>query len=201
MKDGVYKILCKVNNKVCIGSALNIKAKRWSKYKSELNRGRYKNKSLQADWTKFGADAFEFTMIEECTENRREREQYWKKYYEEQGFELYNSNNIVTTTVKQKTEEEKRKTHENMSKVQSGENNPRCCKLTSEDVKEIKIYQRDNTYRDRELAKMYNVSLSLINHIRRGERWASVIVEEKEAKSIGVEVASPALDTLESAHA
>jgi hypothetical protein len=60
-----------------------------------------------------------------------------------------------------------------------GENNPHCTKLNKEKVKQIKIYQKNNTYNDKQLAEMYNVSLSHIRNIRDGNRWASVHIEDK----------------------
>lgn len=60
-----------------------------------------------------------------------------------------------------------------MSAAQRGSKNPNA-RLTEEDIMQIKIYMRDHTYRDIELAKMYNVSLSHINNIRRGLKWKHV---------------------------
>jgi group I intron endonuclease len=65
MKTGVYKILNKVNNKVYIGSATFIE-KRWRDHKWYLNHNIHHNSHLQLSWNKYGADAFEFTILLEC---------------------------------------------------------------------------------------------------------------------------------------
>ena len=65
MKIGIYKILNTVNNKVYIGSATNIE-KRWRDHKWHLNRNIHHNSHLQSSWNKYGAEAFEFTVLLEC---------------------------------------------------------------------------------------------------------------------------------------
>jgi group I intron endonuclease len=65
MITGIYKILNKVNNKVYIGSATNIK-KRWRDHKWYLNHNFHHNSHLQSAWNKYGVDAFEFLIILEC---------------------------------------------------------------------------------------------------------------------------------------
>ena len=78
---GVYAIKNKMNNKVYIGSSINI-LNRWKKHENELNRNRHHSEHLQYAWNKYGKENFEFMILEECSEeNVREREQYYIDYY------------------------------------------------------------------------------------------------------------------------
>ena len=60
--SGIYKIESR-NNKVYIGSAVNIK-RRWAEHIRNLNRNIHINKKLQHAWNKYGASYFTFTIIE-----------------------------------------------------------------------------------------------------------------------------------------
>ena len=62
---GVYCIRCKVNNKAYIGSSVNIKS-RWYSHKGELRRGKHRNKLLQEDYNKYGADNFLYLILINC---------------------------------------------------------------------------------------------------------------------------------------
>lgn len=96
MKDdkcGVYQIKNKVNGKVYIGSSKNI-YERWKQHIKKLNKGNHDGEHFQNAWNLYGADNFEFTIIEECEpEIRFKREQYYmdltKCYVREYG---YNTN-------------------------------------------------------------------------------------------------------------
>lgn len=65
MKTGIYKILNKRNNKVYIGSAIDIK-KRWRDHKWHLNHNKHHNSHLQSAWNKFGENSFVFLILIEC---------------------------------------------------------------------------------------------------------------------------------------
>lgn len=67
MVSGVYKIHCASNDKVYIGSAIDIK-RRWRKHKSSLANNCHANKHLQNAWNKYGEYSFEFTILEETTD-------------------------------------------------------------------------------------------------------------------------------------
>lgn len=60
----IYKIINVVNNKFYIGSAVNFE-KRKARHLWRLRRGDHVNKHLQAAWTKYGAHAFVFAVVEE----------------------------------------------------------------------------------------------------------------------------------------
>ena len=70
MTCGIYMIQNKVNNKIYIGQAVDIK-ERWGEHKAKLKANCNKpNKHLQNAWNKYGEDNFEFTIICECDESQ-----------------------------------------------------------------------------------------------------------------------------------
>lgn len=79
---GIYLILNTINNKVYIGSSINIES-RWYEHKWKLNKNRHGSKHLQATWNKYGKENFEFKIIEEILDKTKliEREQYWLDFY------------------------------------------------------------------------------------------------------------------------
>lgn len=76
-KSGVYGILNSCNNKIYIGSSLNLR-KRHNAHKTKLNCNRHTNIHLQKSIIKYGIDKFEFIIFEFCDINSIiKREQYW----------------------------------------------------------------------------------------------------------------------------
>lgn len=75
MISGVYMIRCVKTGHCYIGSSRNIK-KRWERHRNECTNNNHHNSWLQRAWVKYGAGAFEFLVLEECGENRVEREQH-----------------------------------------------------------------------------------------------------------------------------
>lgn len=76
--SGVYFIRNLVNNKVYIGSSVDVKA-RWNVHYSLLKRDIHWNKHLQSAWNKCRGDNFVFNIFEEVEDVNKlyEREQYW----------------------------------------------------------------------------------------------------------------------------
>lgn len=66
MITGVYKIQNKINNKIYIGSAVDIK-KRWRDHKWYLKNNIHHNSHLQSSWNKYGANSFYFSIELECS--------------------------------------------------------------------------------------------------------------------------------------
>jgi len=60
---GIYIIRNLVNNKIYIGSSVNIK-RRFSQHKSTLRHNTHRNKHLQNAWNKYGEINFEFVILE-----------------------------------------------------------------------------------------------------------------------------------------
>lgn len=62
---GIYMIRHLPSGRVYIGRSLNI-SRRWTVHRWELNAGRHQNEYLQRTWTRDGAGAFVFTVLEAC---------------------------------------------------------------------------------------------------------------------------------------
>ncbi|WP_199614434.1 GIY-YIG nuclease family protein [Paenibacillus alkalitolerans] len=175
---GVYAIRNKVNGKMIIGSAQDIK-KRWSNYLTLLRKGEYGNKYLQDEWNKYGEENFEFIVVEELTRKRDLSivEKYWQDYYRAADM-LYNKNKVRKTKKKLRRGKEAANHKEKMSAVQSGENNPRHAgKLTTEDVIMIK-QMIDQGMKNKEIHANFKdkTTSTMISRIRTGNRYKSVKV-------------------------
>lgn len=83
MATGVYKITNKLNERIYIGSSLNIE-RRWVRHRYELRRNFHGNQFLQNDWNKCGEDNFEFEILETLSKEdiRIVEQQYLNKYYD-----------------------------------------------------------------------------------------------------------------------
>ena len=57
-KFGIYKITCKVNNKIYIGSTEVCFKQRFKKHKQRLRNNYHENDYLQKSWNKYGEDNF-----------------------------------------------------------------------------------------------------------------------------------------------
>jgi group I intron endonuclease len=64
MKSGIYLIKNIVNNKVYVGSAVNVD-KRWKEHKRFLKLGKHHSFHLQSAWDKYGKQSFTFDILEE----------------------------------------------------------------------------------------------------------------------------------------
>lgn len=63
---GVYQIRNLANDKVLIGSALNLPGAINSS-RFQLSAGSHTNKPLQAEWREFGSDSFTFEILDELS--------------------------------------------------------------------------------------------------------------------------------------
>lgn len=80
-KSGIYKIRNLINNKIYIGSSINVSV-RISQHKLQLKNKKHHNKYLQSSVNKYGIENFEYSILEYCNENELlEREEYYINYY------------------------------------------------------------------------------------------------------------------------
>ncbi len=90
----VYKIVNTVNNKIYIGQTMRGEL-RWKEHLKDLRNGytgRW-NPNLQADFNKFGEDAFEWSIIKEYPKDRKlleNKEEQLIEQYEKEDKQLYN---------------------------------------------------------------------------------------------------------------
>lgn len=77
-KSGIYKIMNIVNNKIYVGSAVDLR-KRKSQHFSNLKNNKHVNKHLQSSYNKHGLENFKFEILEYVKDKEMliEREQYY----------------------------------------------------------------------------------------------------------------------------
>lgn len=179
---GIYGVEDVKTGNIYIGHSRDI-GKRWSNHASKFKDNKYLYKKLQNAYNE-DCKRIKYTILEECKKSElKEKEDFWMKYIQKiDGWTLINiqQHGGASKTVKDTSK---------MKIAQTGESNGHCTKLDEEKVRQIKIYQKNGTYKDKEIAKMFNISLSLVNNIRHGNRWASVHIEDNKNKveSIGVD--------------
>mgnify|MGYP003128771977 CR=1 FL=1 len=91
---GIYKIECIPTGKAYIGQSTMV-PDRWRVHTSQLRIGKHHKSRLQADYDKYGPNAFEYSVIQEypCDTSREilfEHEQRLIDEYLAEGKELYN---------------------------------------------------------------------------------------------------------------
>lgn len=179
---GIYSIQNKINQKRYIGKAIDIYA-RWDQHITFLTHKDFKceNDHLIYSWHRYGADNFEFTILEECDESQlSEREKYWIKYYDarKNGYNQTDGGSGGNTRIAytgKKLEEHKKKVHEARLRSALRGEEVHFAKLTKDDV--FKIIERfQNGDSDGVIAKDYNVDISSISAIRKHRSWKDLTV-------------------------
>ena len=61
--SAIYGIRHIASGRIYVGSAVRTNA-RWRHHRSQLQRGTHHSRYLQAAWNKYGAEAFEFVVLE-----------------------------------------------------------------------------------------------------------------------------------------
>lgn len=175
--QGIYKIICSQEDKVYIGSSVNI-ARRWVEHRRDLNRGTHHCSLLQEAWDAYGDESFIFETVELC-DNIVIAEQQWLDRYNNccynSSMQAHNPMSNAAVAAKQVA-----------SLRSSGKRGKQL--LTEEQVVIIKQCLRDGVMSVSELATEFNVSGETIAAIRRGYRWSSVkvegFIEGKQPKSV-----------------
>lgn len=72
---GIYKIICRKNNRSYVGQSNNVLS-RMGDHVRQLERGSHSNKALQSDYDLYGADAFDFFFLEHTTDYERREAHY-----------------------------------------------------------------------------------------------------------------------------
>lgn len=89
--SGIYKITCTANNKIYIGSSVNLQKRKCEHFR-ELRRRKHRNSYLQHAWDKYGEETFVFEVVELVLPmNTTAREQYWLnklKPFGDKGFNI-----------------------------------------------------------------------------------------------------------------
>lgn len=175
MSCGIYCIKNKTNGKRYIGKSIDIQ-ERWKTHKMQLRNGNHVNPYLQRSWDKYGSDSFEFSILEECSDEiLNEREKYWIELYDSfsDGFNLTRGGD-GGNTIAGYTEEEMQRYREKKHKIHQetalkGEAAPRS-KLTEIEVKEI-IQRMLNGEFSTDIANDYNIDYATVHDIRAHNTW------------------------------
>jgi group I intron endonuclease len=182
--SGIYRIINKLDGKVYIGSAVNLKCRKNEHYRRLVNNKHHSN-HLQNAWNKYGKDNFNFEVIEyvDIIENLIQREQYWMDFYisydDKYGYNMRPKAESPLGTTKIMPEETKWK----ISKANSGRirkdmriyNNPRCL-LTEKQISNIKT-DLLNDVCPKEIALEYGVKISYIYDIKLNRKFSYVLPE------------------------
>src|SRR5688500_439793 len=91
-QTGVYSIVNKQTGQTYIGMAGTSFGMRWMQHRTRLNRNRHENRLLQEDWNCFGADAFEFRILEVFLDrpDRYTRAERERVHFDAVAGEVYN---------------------------------------------------------------------------------------------------------------
>jgi group I intron endonuclease len=167
--SGIYKIQNKINNKVYIGSSIDV-SDRWKQHIRELKSKYHHNQNLQNAWHDQGDKNFEFEVIEIVEDINKliDREQYYidltKCYDSNYGYNV--SPKAGSCLGVKRTEKEKRW----LSKVNSGE---RSCQAKIKEKDAIKICERIVRGESINLiAKDY--SKGIVSAIKHGKTWKHI---------------------------
>lgn len=97
-KPGVYMILNAINDCRYVGSAARSISRRWSEHRYALKNNKHRNQHLQNAWNKYGSNAFEFIVLENCEpELALTKEQSWFELFKSQSTPLYNKRENVAS--------------------------------------------------------------------------------------------------------
>ncbi|MBY0595304.1 GIY-YIG nuclease family protein [Bacillus bingmayongensis] len=98
IEAGVYRITNTKNKKMYVERTMNLKTMSGRRF--ELNVGSHTNRALQDDWKQYGADAFEFEVLEvlkkketgyfNAREELKKLEEKWLKELQPYGERGYN---------------------------------------------------------------------------------------------------------------
>lgn len=212
----LYFIYNKINGKLYVGITKNIKV-RWSKHISVSNGNKKYRQSIHFAIKKYGADNFDFKIIEELSniDSANAREIEWIKTLKENNYVLYNETNggegaggfKWTDAQKQVASNRMLGSKNKMYGVRllgSANGNfgkkmkphvkeilLKCRrKLTENDIIQIRLlYNNNNTQTS--ISKMYNISLSQVHHIVHNQSWCNNPNRDiKTKKNMTIETAS-----------
>lgn len=162
--QGIYLIKCTQEDKVYIGSSVDIQ-KRWGEHRTKLNKERHHNKELQIAWDAYGDESFVFDVLEETEELILSEQKYLDTYKEF----LYNSSHSAHNP--QRNPEIVEKIRETMFKKYGTRS--KGGKFTESDV--LKIIDRLNNGESAiTIAESLGVHYSSIYYIKNGKNWSQL---------------------------
>ena len=164
---GIYKIVNTVNGHKYVGSGMSVKG-RWRTHLHCLRKNKHHSPYLQRAWNKYGEEAFEFIVIEECEPIKEvllEREQFWIDELHAYGKTGYNGTPKAANSLGYKhTEESKKKISE------ANKDRPRM----SDEMKEF--------HRQRMIGNKFRVG----NTTRKGAKCTPEQIEKNRVSHLGI---------------
>ena len=129
-KSGIYKITNTINQKIYVGSSVNLK-KRFNTHINSLIKNTHHSKTMQRAYNKYGKDSFIFEVVElvELKENLLIREQYYMDELNPFGDNGFNNERIAGSKLGFKHTEETKKKMSESAKIYSKEISERMKKL------------------------------------------------------------------------
>jgi group I intron endonuclease len=107
-KSGIYKITNTINQKIYVGSAVNLQA-RFNLHKTNLRANNHHSKKLQNSWNKYGSDFFIFSVIELVEKDILiAKEQYYFNLLNPFGANGYNTATVAGSSLGTKRSDEKK---------------------------------------------------------------------------------------------
>lgn len=140
---GIYSIRNVVNNKVYIGSSVNIK-KRINRHKNDLKSNIHSNEHLLKSFNKYGIDNFIFSIIEECNkEDLIDREIYYINFYDSLDYKKgYN----LSIPVEHPVMKAREKYRNALSQSHKGKTPSNYLNMREKRWQGVKIIKDDNSY-------------------------------------------------------
>lgn len=171
--QGIYKVTCKINNKIYVGQSVNIEIRLKGHTKNHLNENLvdYNTKFYRA-LRKHGIENFTFEIIEEVKTKSlmNDRETYWISRYDsfKNGYNSTSGGNNVTD---------------------SGELHPNA-KNSNNEILKLKNDLLNTTISQRDLGVKYGITQSTVSLINLGKLWNTLgnytyPIRKKEARLNG----------------
>ena len=167
-KSGIYKITNTVNGKFYIGSSTNL-GNRFSVHKTTLKNNYHDNQYLQNSYNKYGGENFTIEVVEFCEKNEVvEREQFW--------IDVTKCNNRSIGYNRRKNAEN----NISIDYVYSEKRNFNNSKLSGEQVRDIKLLQRDTKLTQKQISNLFGVSSCVVGLISRGKTFTHVKISDSD---------------------
>lgn len=173
---GIYAIINLINDKVYIGSAVNLE-RRWKEHRSRLACNVHDNQILQRSYNKHGKENYFYVILEYCEQNNLiKKETYWiwilNVTNKEKGYNIC-SNGRNSLGAKRSQETKDKISKANKGKVRSEEQKKKISatltgrkgrKLSEEHKKKISLVHKNKIISDEQKKKF---SLS-----QKGKPWS-----------------------------
>lgn len=178
MHSGVYEIRNTKDNKIYIGSSVDVD-KRMKTHVSHLRKNNHENSKLQRAVNKYGIDNFVFSVLIYCDKGMvREYEQIFidkmnpeyniSPFARGGGFKISDSTKrkmSLSHKNKKNTDEH----NKNISLAKMGEGH-HLCKLKDSEINELRKIGRTGLFLQRRIANAWGLSPSYVSRLLREER-------------------------------